>query len=233
MKNEVLDIRILYGFNVFFIDHGSDSLFKKKECVGFLSFMVRFYFDCLDFLSSYHDTFRAKFMMKYLRFFKEREWNLVAIAFFCVAMVLGFFIEFFENQIPCVLCFLQRIIMMGIAFSLYLNLLNGIRPRYYGFALIWSLLGITCALRHIAINVCKEVPIGAYSFGPYRLYTWSFLIFFFSILGIAVLLCVDKKTHVFPIKPKKDFLVYTAATLLLTMLTIGLFSVIQKHGWGF
>ncbi len=172
-------------------------------------------------------------MKNFFRAFKERELNLLAIIFFCISMGIGFFIEFWEKQTPCILCLIQRIIMIGIAFSLYLNIVFGVRVRYYGFALIWSLLGLACSLRHIAINLCKEVPVGAYLFGPYRVYTWSFLIFFFSIFGIALLLCLNRKPQKGSLLAKKDAIVYVAASLLLVMLLIGLFAIIQKHGFWF
>lgn len=170
-------------------------------------------------------------MKKYFSFLRERELNLVLVVILCLSLSIGFFIEFLDDQIPCALCFLQRIAMMGIAFSLYLNLLFGVSSRHYGFSLVWALFGMACSLRHIALNVCKPIVEGTYLFGPYRLYTWSFLVFFLAIFGIAVLLCLNKKVSSIPIKQKKDVLIYTAASLLIVMLSIGFFSVLQKQGW--
>jgi disulfide bond formation protein DsbB len=145
---------------------------------------------------------------------------------------MGFFMEFYEGQLPCTLCFLQRICMMGVAFSLYLNLLFGLCKKYYGFALIWALLGLCVALRHIALNVCNPIPSDAFFFGPYRLYTWSFLVFFLSIFGIAVLLCLNtKESQSKPPKKKKEL--YFSTGLLLVMLGIGFYSVVTKQGWVF
>lgn len=222
-----------YGFSLSFINRDNFTLFKRKDGLGLLHFLDRFCVDSLDFCSSYDHKFRVESMKSHLHFYKERNLNLVALVILCFSMAFGFFIEFCEGQTPCILCFLQRIIIMGMAISLYLNLLIGIRARHYGFALIWSLAGIACSLRHMAINICKEVPFGAYLFGPYRLYTWSFLLFFFSIFALALLLCIDKKTWIFPKKQKKDAVTYTAAGLLLVMLVIGLFSALNKCGWGF
>ena len=165
--------------------------------------------------------------------FKERELNFVGIFLLCICMGFGFFMEFWVGEIPCKLCFLQRIAMLGLGFSLYLNLLLGLQSRHYGFALIWALLGISCSLRQIALCVCKPLAPDAVLFASHRLPTWSFLIFFFSILGIALLLCLNKKPSLLSIKPAKDPLLYTSAGLLLVMLTIGLVSVLMRKGFAF
>jgi len=172
-------------------------------------------------------------MRIFFRCFKERNLNLLAIVFLCLSMGFGFFIEFFFKEIPCSLCFLQRVCMMGIAFSLYLNILFGVKSKYYGFSLIWALLGMACSLRHIALNICKPVPPQAFLFGSYRLYTWSFITFFLSILGVALLLCIDKKNSLLLFQSKKDKVLYMAVGLLLLMLSIGFFSVLQKQGLAF
>jgi disulfide bond formation protein DsbB len=172
-------------------------------------------------------------MKKYLVLFEERNLNLAAIFVLCFSMGLGFFVEFVEGQVPCILCFLQRIIIMGIAVSLYFNLLIGVSSRFYGFALIWSLAGLACSLRHMAINICKEVPFGAYLLGSYRLYTWSFLLFFTSIFAMALLLCIDKKRVTLLKNLRKDAVIWTASSLILLMLGIGFFSAINRCGLSF
>jgi disulfide bond formation protein DsbB len=171
-------------------------------------------------------------MRKYLPILKEQSLNVAAVCILCFSMSMGFFMEFYEGQIPCTLCFLQRICMMGTAFSLNLNVLFGVCRRYYGFALIWALLGISVALRHIALNVCKPVPSDAFFFGPYRLYTWSFLVFFLSILGIAALLCFNTKEST-SARSKRKGQTYFSTTLLLIMLGVGFYSVVSKQGWVF
>lgn len=195
-------------------------------------FMGRLYTGPLAFYSSYYDRTELKFMRKLSLAYQERFLNLLAVCLLSFSMSMGFFVEFYQGQVPCTLCFLQRLCMMGTAFSLYLNLLWGVSKRFYGFALIWALLGLSVSLRHIALNVCKPVPSDAFFFGAYRLYTWSFLVFFFSIFGIAALLCINTKEQ--PSLPfKKKGMIYFSTGLLLLMLSIGFYSVISKQGWVF
>lgn len=172
-------------------------------------------------------------MRKFLRLLGERELNLIAIILLCVALSFGFCIEFFFKEIPCTLCFLQRLCLMGIAFCLFLNLLFGISSKFYGFALIWALLGMACSLRHIALNVCKPIPAQAFLVGPLRLYTWSFISFFASILGIALLLMYPKKTHFISFEPKKDKPLYIAAGVIFFVILVGFCSIVSKQGFAF
>jgi hypothetical protein len=195
-------------------------------------FVDRFCIGALAFYSSYYGRTQLEFMKKLSFIYCERILNVLAICLLSFSMSMGFFIEFYQGQVPCTLCFLQRLCMMGTAFSLYLNLAWGACKRFYGFALVWALLGLSVSLRHIALNVCKPVPSDAFFFGPYRLYTWSFLVFFFSILGIAALLCINTK-EVESIPSKKKGILYFSTALLLFMLTIGFYSVVSKQGWVF
>jgi disulfide bond formation protein DsbB len=172
-------------------------------------------------------------MKKFFSRFQEKELNVIGIFLLCICMGIGFFMEFGMNQIPCKLCLLQRICMMGLGFCLYLNLLLGIQSRHYGFALIWALLGISCALRQVALCICKPVDGNALLFASHRMPTWSFLIFFFSIFGIALLLCLNKKPSLLSLKPSKGPLIYTAAGLLLGMLSIGFVSALMRKGLSF
>ncbi len=172
-------------------------------------------------------------MKNFFSRFQERELNFVGISLLCACMGIGFFMEFGMNQIPCKLCFLQRICMLSLGFSLYLNLLLGIQSRHYGFALIWALLGVSCSLRQIALCICKPVDENALLFASHRMPTWSFLIFFSSILGIALLLCLNKKPSLLSLKPNKGPMIYTAAGLLIGMLSIGFVSVLMRKGLAF
>lgn len=220
------------GFSISFSDAHDWTILYPQPLVDVLAFVGGFCSSPLAFYSSYDHTVELKLMRKILPFLKERSLNVVAICVLCFSMSMGFFMEFCEGQVPCTLCFLQRICMMGTAFSLYLNLLYGVCKRYYGFALIWALLGLSVALRHIALNVCKPVPSDAFFFGPYRLYTWSFLVFFLSIFGIAALLCFNTKESDSSLCEKKG-VVYFSTVLLLLMIGIGFYSVVSKQGWVF
>ena len=154
--------------------------------------------------------------------------NIVGILGLCIALGAGFFIEVFYHCTPCSLCFLQRLSMGGIAMGLLLNLRFGVRPQHYALSLLWALFGLFVALRHMAFNVCSEVKDGFKVFS-YGLYTWSFSIFFLSLLSIALLLLFSKVEQG-PLSRRKS---YVVGSVLLFCLVLGALSVLRKMGLDF
>lgn len=139
---------------------------------------------------------------------------------------IGFVLEVFLGGVPCSLCFLQRGCMLLTALGLYWNLAYGQGSRYYAFALFSSLLGLAASLRHAGLNVCKTPGEGTLYFCSFRIYTWSFLIFFCSLLGIACLLFFQKKT----IKSSGRLSV-TAAVVFLIVSSICVISILFRRGF--
>lgn len=141
-----------------------------------------------------------------------------------ISLFFGFFIEHFYGQVPCSLCFLQRAAMLGIGMGLYFNIRYGIRLQNYAISLFWALFGEAAALRHMALNIC-EVPTEApFFFWSYRIYTWSFMIFFLSILGIGLMILLHSKEG-----DKSNCLIrWGSFFLLLFCLGMSTFSVFFK-----
>jgi disulfide bond formation protein DsbB len=123
---------------------------------------------------------------------KQDGINFLAICLFSLAIAISLWIEFCCDRLPCVLCFLQRAGMVGSALSFYWNLRFGVHLWHYASAMLWSLFGLSVALRHILLNVCDAPLDDAFYFFSLRVYTWSFLVFFSSLLGTALLLFLYK-----------------------------------------
>lgn len=124
--------------------------------------------------------------------------NALGVLGLCIAVGMGLYIEMGCSQVPCILCFLQRASMLLIALGLCQNLLCGIQVRYYGFCFLAALLGLMCSLRHMGLNICKPVGEKTFFFCSYRLYTWSFCVFIFSLLCLTFLLFAYSKPVVAP-----------------------------------
>lgn len=156
--------------------------------------------------------------------------NVVAIFFLCIPLGTAFFIEFFLQEMPCLLCFLQRLCFLGIGVSLFFNVVDRVQVKYYGFALLWALLGLMISLRHISVFICSPVQEGDFLFFSLRVPVWSFIAFFLSILGFVPFLVFHKEYPV-PSGEKRTCLSYIAASLLLLMSGIGFFSVFKRFGF--
>jgi disulfide bond formation protein DsbB len=114
--------------------------------------------------------------------------NFLGLFGLCISAGIGLWIEFVFGQIPCVLCYLQRAAMLMIATGLYWNISSGVSARNYACSFIGCLFGWTAVLRHMALNACRPPPPGAFFFWSYRIYSWSFLVFFCSFLSLSLLL---------------------------------------------
>lgn len=154
--------------------------------------------------------------------------HLLGVFALCIAVGCGLFIEFFYSQKPCSLCFLQRASMFLVALGLYWNLVYGTQVRYYAFSLLSALLGLSCSLRHMGLNVCKPVGIDTFFFCSYRIYTWSFLVFFLSLFCLAVLLFCYKQTV--SISRKWQYIV---GGLLGALLISCIISILHHRGFAF
>lgn len=104
-----------------------------------------------------------------------------------------------ESQIPCSLCMLQRLAMLGIAIGPMLNLRIQFSPLHYGISLFGCVFGATVSLRQIALHVCPGFPTFGVRVYGLELYTWAFLVFVCSFLGLGLLLFLYKEEEKKPL----------------------------------
>lgn len=97
--------------------------------------------------------------------------------------------QFVGHEIPCPLCLLQRIAMLGIAIGALLNVRFGPSPAGYAVSLLSALFGACVSIRQILLHILPEDPgYGAPVLGLH-LYTWALVVFFVTLLlGSAMLL---------------------------------------------
>ncbi len=107
-------------------------------------------------------------------------------------LVVAYADQFAGHDLPCPLCLLQRVALVGVAYGLLLNLRYGPQPQGYAIMLLAALFGMGVAGRQVLLHI---VP-GSGAYGApllgLHLYTWSFILFALVILGTAVLLLVPR-----------------------------------------
>ncbi|MEZ5315572.1 MAG: disulfide bond formation protein B [Chlamydiales bacterium] len=118
----------------------------------------------------------------------ERNLNALLVYILTAILIGAFLIEIFADERPCVLCFLERLGMIGVAIGALMNCRLGPHKLHYGLSILSALFGGAVALRQIALHICPGFPVFGKSFWGLNLYTWSFLIFSSSIIYIALLL---------------------------------------------
>jgi len=161
----------------------------------------------------------------------QQTFNEVIILIICGVLFSAYCVEFFWHEVPCPLCMLQRLGMVGAASGCLLNVRFGIKMSHYGLSLLSSLVGGTVALRQISLHVCPGMPTFGFPVLGLSLYTWSFVVFACVVLSIAGLLFLYdplKDEQEAPTKNKLAtisfgvLLAITAANALTTFLHCGL-----------
>ncbi len=119
--------------------------------------------------------------------------NLLELAIIILVLVMAFSFQFVLKELPCPLCLLQRVGLLGIAFGFLLNLRYGLRPSHYGLSLLSALFTAFVALRQIALHIVPGTgSYGSAVFGLH-MYTWSFVIAVLIVIFNVALLSFDRE----------------------------------------
>ena len=117
--------------------------------------------------------------------------NGLGVVGIVLVLVGAFVLQFVQKELPCPLCNLQRVALVLCGFGLLLNLRFGSRPAHYGATILGALLGLAVSGRQVLLHI---VP-GDKGYGPpflgLHLYTWTFVFFLATILGVALLLLLS------------------------------------------
>ncbi len=141
----------------------------------------------------------------------------------------AYYVQFARHETPCPLCLLQRLGMIGAATGAFLNLRFGIRPFFYGLSMLAALGGASVSVRQIFLHICPGSPtFGTPVFGL-SLYTWAFLAFVSTFLGIAFLLMFYQPTFK---AAKMNFFEKIAAAYLFIITSTNIISTFMICGFG-
>jgi disulfide bond formation protein DsbB len=120
--------------------------------------------------------------------------NAAGLAGLIAVLLVAYADQFAGHDLPCPLCLLQRVAIVGVTFGLLLNLRYGPQPPGYGIMLLAALFGMAVAGRQVLLHIAS----GTGSYGApllgLHLYSWSFLLFAAVILGTAILLLLPRPT---------------------------------------
>lgn len=106
-------------------------------------------------------------------------------------LLIAFVLQFAQNELPCPLCQLQRVALVLCGFGFLLNLRYGSQPAHYGVILLSALFGLAVAGRQVLLHIVPGDPGYGPLFLGLHLYTWTFVFFLATILGVAVLMLLS------------------------------------------
>ncbi len=124
-----------------------------------------------------------------------------AISLLGISAIVGiaFIYQFFYHELPCPLCLLQRIGLLGIGFGFLLNIHFEIRPSHYSYSLLAAVFTSFASLRQILLHIEPGDPgFGSTVFGLH-MYTWTFVLCILFIIYLTIMLSIPRQYHL-----KKD-----------------------------
>lgn len=109
------------------------------------------------------------------------------------ALLFAFVLQFAQHELPCPLCMLQRIAFVLCGFGFLLNLRFGSQPAHYGVTMLGAVFGLVVAGRQTLLHILPDDK----GYGPpllgLHLYTWTFVFFAATVLGVAILLLLSPR----------------------------------------
>ncbi len=166
----------------------------------------------------------------------ERNLNGLLAVIIGLVLLGAFGLQIFAKEIPCPLCYLQRLGMLGVAAGGLLNLRFGISPAHYGVSLISAIFGGFVALRQIALHVCPGFSTFGKPFWGLSLYTWAFIIFAASVAFIAIMMLIfsftKREEYPMHLKVWEYFWGYLAFGLLLIVALGNVIATFYQCGVG-
>jgi disulfide bond formation protein DsbB len=164
----------------------------------------------------------------------SRTLNAFFVLVVCAILLGAFAVQLLARELPCPLCLLQRLAMLGVGFGAMLNVLYGARPRHYGMALASTIFGGIVAGRQILLHVVPGSETYGSAFWGLHLYTWSFLACLGTGIVLSVMLLFDTPTvetiagdtrarlEIFPKLVLSLFVAIAATNFVGTLLLCGL-----------
>lgn len=129
--------------------------------------------------------------------------NAIDVLGLSVVLLIAFILQIGLHELPCPLCLLQRIGILGIAFGFLLNVQFRIHPGHYALSLLAALLTAAMSTRQIFLHVVPGESSYGLPFLGLHLYTWVFIFCVAVIIYIAIIFSIfPQYAEVENIKPK-------------------------------
>lgn len=127
-----------------------------------------------------------------LRFALNEVYALAVTAVIAAVLTAAMVMQYAHGELPCPLCLLQRVAMLGVCFGLMQNFRNGFSDRNLGYSLLFSVFLLVVAIRQTLLDIYPRPGheyVGSAVLGLH-MPVWSILIAMALITAFAVKLCV-------------------------------------------
>ena len=127
-----------------------------------------------------------------LRFALSEAFMLGMMAVMAGVLTAALAIQYGAGELPCPLCLLQRVAMLGVCFGLMLNFRHGFSDRNLGLSLLFSVFLLVVSVRQTLLDIYPRpghAYVGSAVLGLH-MPVWSVLIAVALITAIALKLCI-------------------------------------------
>lgn len=155
------------------------------------------------------------------------------IVILCGVLTGAFAYEFMKHELPCPLCFLQRMGMIAMSLGPLYNLLFGFRASHFAFGIGASVFSASVSIRQILLHICMGFPTYGLPVFGFELYTWAFIVAVCSLLGTMLLLFMYDPSEAYCRPEKLRPFGYVAIGLLVLLLVANLCASFLECGLTF
>jgi disulfide bond formation protein DsbB len=127
-----------------------------------------------------------------LRLVLNEAYMLGMMAVMAAVLTAALAIQYGSGELPCPLCLLQRVAMLGVCFGLILNFRHGFSDRNLGLSLLFSVFLLIVSVRQTLLDIYPRpghAYVGSAVLGLH-MPIWSVLIAVALITAIALKLCI-------------------------------------------
>lgn len=127
-----------------------------------------------------------------LRYFFNEIYMLGMMAVIASILTAAMVMQYVYGELPCPLCLLQRVAMLGVCFGLMQNFRNGFSDRNLGYSLLFSVFLLVVAVRQTLLDIYPRPGheyVGDAVLGLH-MPVWSIVIAVALITAFALKLCV-------------------------------------------
>jgi disulfide bond formation protein DsbB len=157
-----------------------------------------------------------------LRFVLNEAYMLGMMAVMAAVLTAALVIQYGSGELPCPLCLLQRVAMLGVCFGLILNFRHGFSDRNLGFSLLFSVFLLVVAVRQTLLDLYPRPGhsyVGSAVLGLH-MPVWSVLIAVALITAIALKLCIIGTED--RARPPERSSLFARLAMMLSFYVIGL-----------
>ena len=153
--------------------------------------------------------------------------NGAALWVLALVLLMAFYFQVFENELPCPLCLLQRAGFIALAIGPALNIRYGPRSSHYGITVLFALLGGGFALRQVLLHIEPGNPGYGEPMLGLHYYTWAFIMFVAAIAACALMLDLRERGR----RTKAHAFGHIGVWLVIVVATLNIVSTVLECGF--